>query len=170
MTISKSDYERYQKYEALDEIAEYIDRYYYTDTDFDTLLEGAKRGMVAALDDPYSFYYNAEQFSDMWEDDEGEYAGIGIQISASYVTELCTIIRAFEGSPAEQAGLRKGDILVTVEDLDVTAYTLQEAVDIMRGTVGETVHLTRAARQRDAGVRYRARRGARQPRILDDAG
>jgi carboxyl-terminal processing protease len=142
VTISKSDYERYQKYEDLDLIAEYIDTYYYQETDFDTLLEGAKRGMLEALDDPYSYYYDAEQFSDMWEDDEGEYAGIGIQISASYVTELCTIIRAFEGSPAEEAGLRKGDILVTVEDLDVTAYTLQEAVDIMRGTVGEPVHLT----------------------------
>lgn len=142
ITISKSDYERLQKYEALDEIADYIDRYYYTEADFSTLLEGAKRGMVEALDDPYSYYYNAEQFSDMWEDDEGEYAGIGIQISASYLTELCTIIRAFEGSPAEQAGLRKGDVLVTVEDLDVTANTLQEAVDIMRGTVGEPVHLT----------------------------
>ena len=142
VTISKSDYERYKKYEDLDLIADYIDSYYYQDTDFDTLLEGAKRGMVAALDDPYSFYYNAEQFSDMWEDDEGEYAGIGIQISASYVTQLCTIIRAFEGSPAEKAGLRKGDILVTVEDLDVTVYTLQEAVDIMRGTVGEPVHLS----------------------------
>jgi len=142
VTIPKSDYERLQKYEALDQIADYIDKYYYTETDFDTLLEGAKRGMVEALDDPYSYYYNAEQFSDMWEDDEGEYAGIGIQISASYITELCTIIRAFEGSPAAQAGLRKGDVLVKVEDLDVTAYTLQEAVDIMRGTVGEPVHLT----------------------------
>jgi len=142
VTISKSDYERYQKYDELELIAEYIDAYYYTDTDFDTLLEGAKRGMVEALDDPYSYYYDSEEFSDLWEDDEGEYAGIGIQISASYITELCTIIRTFEGGPAEEAGLRKGDILVTVEDLDVTAYTLQEAVDIMRGTVGESVHLT----------------------------
>lgn len=142
VTISKSEYEHYQQYAALDQIAAYIGEYYYIDTDFDTLLEGAKRGMVEALDDPYSYYYDAEQFSDMWEDDEGEYAGIGIQISASYLTELCTITRAFEGSPAEAAGLRKGDILVTVEDIDVTIYTLQEAVDTMRGTVGEPVHLS----------------------------
>ncbi len=142
VTIPKSEYERYQKYAALDQIADYIGEYYYTETDIDTLIEGAKRGMVAALDDPYSYYYDSEQFSDMWEEDEGEYAGIGIQISASYITELCTIIRAFEGSPAEEAGLRKGDVLVTVEELDVNAYTLQEAVDIMRGTVGEPVHLS----------------------------
>ena len=142
VTISKAEYERYQKYAELDQIAAYIDSYYIEETDIDTLLEGAKAGMVASLADPYSYYYSTEQFSDLWEDDEGEYAGIGIQISASYVTQLCTIIRAFEGSPAEAAGLRKGDILVTVEDLDVTVYTLQEAVDIMRGVVGESVHLS----------------------------
>ncbi len=142
VTIPKSEYEHYQQYAALDQIAAYIGEYYYIDTDFDALLEGAKRGMVAALDDPYSYYYDSEQFSDMWEDDEGEYAGIGIQISASYLTQLCTITRAFEGSPAEAAGLRKGDILVTVEDIDVTIYTLQDAVDTMRGTVGEPVHLS----------------------------
>ena len=142
VTIPRSDYERYQQYDELEQIAAYIDAFYYTETDFDTLLEGAKRGMVQALDDPYSYYYNTEQFTDLWEDDEGEYAGIGIQISASYITELCTITRAFEGSPAEAAGLRKGDVLVTVEDLDVNVYTLQEAVDIMRGTVGEPVHLS----------------------------
>ena len=142
VTISRAEYERYQQYAELDKIAEYIQNYYYQDADFDTLLEGAKAGMVAALDDPYSFYYTAEQFHELWEDDEGEYAGIGIQISASYITELCTIIRTFDGSPAEKAGLRKGDILVKVEDLDVTVYTLQEAVDIMRGVVGESVHVS----------------------------
>ncbi len=142
VTISKSDYERYQKYAELELISEYISEYFYTEADFDTLLEGAKRGMVAALDDPYSFYYSSEQFSDMKEDDEGEYAGIGIQISASYITGLCTITRPFEGSPAEAAGLRKGDVLVTVEDIDVNVYTLQDAVDTMRGVVGEPVHLS----------------------------
>ena len=142
VTISKTEYDRYQKYAELDQIAEYIDYYYYKEADFDTLLDGAKAGMLAALDDPYTFYYTSEQFSDLWEDDEGKYAGIGIQISASYVTELCTITRTFEGSPAEQAGLRKGDVLVQVEDIDVNVYTLQDAVDTMRGEVGESVHVS----------------------------
>jgi carboxyl-terminal processing protease len=77
----------------------------------------------------------------MWEDDEGEYAGIGIQISASYETMLCTISRVFSNSPAADVGLRRGDILYKVEDLDVDASTLTEAVGIMRGTVGEPVHV-----------------------------
>lgn len=55
---------------------------------------------------------------------------------------MCTITRVFSGSPAEQAGIRKGDVLVKVDDLDVTATTLNDAVAIMRGEVGKTVNVT----------------------------
>ena len=75
----------------------------------------------------------------MWEDDEGEYAGVGMQISASYVTGQCTISRVFDNGPAKEAGVHKGDILYQVEDLYVDAYNLQDAVDIMRGTPGTDV-------------------------------
>ncbi|MDD3213710.1 MAG: S41 family peptidase, partial [Eubacteriales bacterium] len=105
------------------------------------MLDGAKRGLLAGLRDPYTFYYSPDEFAEMWEDDEGEYAGIGIQISASYETYLCTIIRVFSDSPAYEAGLKKGDILYKVEDLDVDATTLNDAVDMMRGEVGTTVHV-----------------------------
>ena len=77
----------------------------------------------------------------MWENDEGEYAGIGIQIMANYATGICTISRVFLDSPALEVGIRKGDVLSKVEDLDVTASNLQEAVDIMRGEVGKPVNV-----------------------------
>ena len=142
VTISKEEYERLQKYASLDELAQMIEAYYYIAPDYDAMLEGAKRGLLAGLNDPYTYYYSPEEFSKMWEDDGGEYAGIGIQISASYVTMLCTITRVFSGSPAEAAGLRKGDILAKVDDLDVTALTLNDAVNIMRGEVGKPVDVT----------------------------
>lgn len=79
----------------------------------------------------------------MWEEDEGEYAGIGLLISANYSTGICTISRVFKGSPAEAAGVQRGDILYKVNgELTVTAETLQEAVDIMRGVPGTTVDVT----------------------------
>lgn len=139
VTISREEYERLEKYAALDELATMVDDYYYVQPDASAMLEGAKRGLLAGLQDPYTYYYSPEEFAKLWEDDGGEYAGVGIQISASYVTMLCTITRVFSGSPAEKAGLRKGDILVKVDDLDVTATTLNEAVRIMRGDVGEPV-------------------------------
>jgi carboxyl-terminal processing protease len=79
----------------------------------------------------------------MWEDDEGEYDGIGVLINANYKTGICTIIRVFKGSPAEEAGVQRGDILYKVgDDLFVTAETLQDAVDIMKGQAGSSVDVT----------------------------
>ena len=107
------------------------------------MLEGASAGLLSGLGDPYTFYYTPEAWKKMWEDDEGEYAGLGILISSNYSTGLCTISRVFKGSPAEASGVRRGDILYRVgEDLYVTPDTLQEAVDIMRGTPGTTVDVT----------------------------
>lgn len=139
VTVPREEYERLQKYASLDTLSQMVEEYYYIEPDFDAMLEGAKRGLLAGLGDPYTYYYSAEEYAQLWEDDTGEYAGIGIQISASYVTMLCTITRVFAGSPAEAAGIRKGDILTRVNTLDVTAATLNEAVRIMRGQVGSPV-------------------------------
>ena len=139
VTVPREEYERLQKYASLDTLSQMVEEYYYVEPDFDAMLEGAKRGLLAGLGDPYTYYYSAEEYDKLWEDDTGEYAGIGIQISASYVTMLCTITRVFAGSPAEAAGIRKGDILTRVNTLDVTAATLNEAVRIMRGQVGSPV-------------------------------
>ncbi len=142
VSISLEEYERYKKYDTLLEIMAIVEENYYEDTDESAMLDGAAMGMLSAIGDPYTFYYTAEEFSEMWEDDEGEYAGVGILISADYTTGLCSAIRVFTGSPAEKAGVLRGDILYKVEDLYVTADNLQDAVDIMRGTPGTDVHVT----------------------------
>ena len=142
VTISREDYERLQKYQELDELLKVVEEYYYQEPDINALIENAQRGLLFGLDDPYSFYYNPEEYAELWEEDEGKYAGIGIQISANFETLLCTVSRVFDGSPAKTAGLHKGDVLRQVNDLAVDAYNLQDAVDIMRGVVGETVDVT----------------------------
>ena len=93
------------------------------------------------LGDPYTYYYTPDQYAQLWADDEGEYAGIGIQIMGDYATGLCTISRVFLDSPALDAGLRKGDVLTRVEDIDVVTTTLQDAVNIMRGEPGTPVNV-----------------------------
>lgn len=139
VTISKETYERYQKFDTLLQMMDYVDEGFYEDVEEEKLLQGAAAGLLAATGDPYTFYYTPEDYASLWEDDEGEYAGVGIQISASYVTGICTISRVFDNGPAKEAGVHKGDILYKVEDLYVTATNLQDAVDIMRGTPGTTV-------------------------------
>ncbi|MBQ8159593.1 MAG: S41 family peptidase [Clostridia bacterium] len=142
VTISREEYEQYQKLSMLLEMKEIVDEYYYEDVDETNMLQGAAAGLLAGVGDNYTFYYTPEAFQDMWDDDEGEYAGVGLLISSNYTTNICTIIRVFDGTPAQKAGVRKGDILYQVEDVIVNPSTLQEAVDIMRGTPGTDVNVT----------------------------
>ena len=141
VTISKEEYERLSRYQEMDLILQYIENWYYEEPDVDALIENATRGLLYGLNDPYTFYYNESEWAEMWEDDEGEYAGIGIQLLGSYEDYSVTITRLFKNGPAQRAGLRKGDKLVRVEDVEVNVYSLQNAVNIMRGTVGETVEI-----------------------------
>lgn len=141
VTISKEQYEKYQQFDKLLEIMGIVGDNYYQDVETDDLLEGAAQGLLYGVGDPYTFYYTAEDFAEMWEEDEGEYAGIGIQISASYLTNICTVSRVFDNGPAHEAGVLKGDILYKVEDMYVDAYNLQDAVNIMRGIPGTDVNV-----------------------------
>ena len=141
VTITQEEYERYQKYAKIEEIYEYLVNYYYIEPDEDAMMEWAINGMMAALDDPYTFYYNEEAWAELWESDEGEYAGIGIQLLINYSTDIVTISRVFKDTPAENAGLRRGDVLKRVDDLEVTSTTASKAVDIMRGHVDEIAEI-----------------------------
>lgn len=142
VTISRELYERYQQFDKLLELQDIADAYFFEEFDENDLLDGAARGLLSGLGDPYTYYYTPEEYAEMWEDDEGEYAGVGIQISGNYLTGICTISRVFDNGPAREAGVHKGDVLYKVEDLYVTAATLNDAVDIMRGTPGTDVEVT----------------------------
>ncbi len=143
VTISRKEYERLQRYAEMEELIEDASTYFYKEIDEDRMLEFATKGLMAGLDDPYTFYYNPQEYADLWEDDKGQYTGIGVQISANYNTQLCVISRVFKDSPAKAAGVMKGDILYRVgEDLLVKADNLQDAVDIMRGVPGTDVEVT----------------------------
>lgn len=139
VTIPKEEYDRLKQYEKLDEVKAYIEDYYYKDVDDTKLIDGAIQGLLAGTEDAYTFYYPEESWQRLWEDDSGKYAGIGIQMLGDYDTGLVTVTRVFKGTPAEAAGIRKGDILYMVEDLQVSVSTMQDAVDIMRGVPGEAV-------------------------------
>ena len=141
VTIPRAEYERYQQFDVLLELLDIADAYYYEDVDVQAMLDGAANGLLQGLGDPYTFYYTPTEFAELWEEDEGEYAGVGIQISTSYLTGLCTVSRVFDNGPAREAGIHKGDILYMVEDLYVNSSTINDAVDIMRGTPGTEVQV-----------------------------
>jgi len=143
VTITREDYERLEQFSELADLIDIAEEAYYEDTDRAKMIEGAAKGLMSALGDPYTYYYNPEEWQEMWEDDEGNYTGIGVLISANYQTQICTISRVFKGSPAETVGVQRGDILYRVgEDLYVNANNLSDAVDIMRGLPDTDVDVT----------------------------
>ena len=141
VTISQEEYDRLSRFAKLDEIMQYIDAWYYEEPDEERLLQAAATGLVAGLGDIYSFYYTPDAWKESQEDDEGEYGGVGLELQGSYTDANVRITRVFRDTPAEAAGILKGDLLVRVADVEVDVYTMQEAVNIMRGAVGEAVEI-----------------------------
>ena len=141
--ISREEYEKYKQFSEMFDIFDAANESFYVETNKEQMIEYATRGLMAGLDDPYSFYYSPKEYEELWEEDEGKYVGIGVMIQANMETQECTIIRVFEGGPAQEAGVRRGDILYRVgEDLYVNATNLQDAVDIMRGEPETNVDVT----------------------------
>ena len=103
------------------------------------LTEGAIRGMLAALEDPHASYLSAEQHSREQEGYRGYFEGIGAQVT---LTEAgLTVIAPIPGAPAEEAGIRAGDLILAVDGADIDGLTLIESVNLIRGPGGSEVTL-----------------------------
>ena len=142
VTISKEEFELYQKFSKLELLLQIVNAYYYEDADLEKMLDGAAAGLMSGIGDVYSCYYNKEQMDAIKEESTGVYAGVGCQLLADPETMLITVTRVFKGSPAEEAGIRTGDKIVYVNDEYYSAREMDDAVSVMRGQVGETVKIT----------------------------
>lgn len=117
---------------------------FYRDVDEEALLDGAISGMLAALDDSYSFYYTPEQMASHSETMDGAYHGAGMLLQASEAGELL-VVRVYEGSPADAGGVRQGDIILSVDGVAVSAtdrLSFSRAAALMAGEDGTELHLS----------------------------
>lgn len=128
--------------EEINTIYEEIGMYYLYDYDNEELQDGMLQGMLAALGDPYSVYYNESDLDSFTTQTEGEYYGIGCSVAQSLTTGVITIVKAYEGAPACEAGILPGDILYAVNDVPVTGEDLDQVVLQIKGAEGTTVKLT----------------------------
>ncbi len=127
--------------EKLDYLETLIDDVYLGEYTTDSLVEGMYAGMVDGLDDIYSCYYTAEEYTEMSEETEGRYKGIGVVMQQDEDGTV-TLIRIYEGGPGEKAGLLAGDILYTVDDEEVTGMDLSEVAALVRNEETDTAQLT----------------------------
>ena len=124
-------------WEAKDE----LENKFIGDLDEESLFYGAVRGMVAAAKDPYTVFSDPSATKQFEENIEGSFSGVGIEIGLRQ--NLVTVIAPLSGSPAEQAGVRTGDIVIAVDKKPITPdATLDQVVESIRGPKGTKVTLT----------------------------
>lgn len=126
-------------------IAKLVDDYYldYKEEDEQkyTLEDGMYSGIVSSLQDPYSGYYSQDAYKQLQESMQGAYTGVGLTMSKDLDTGTVTVEDLVSGGPAEQAGIRKGDILTGVDGEDISGKELTEISKIIREEHKEEVVL-----------------------------
>lgn len=113
---------------------------YYKDVKDQSLLDGAIKGMFEAVGDPYTAYYDADQFQAYMEQVQGSYVGIGVVVGLNEDNKV-TVVSAIDGSPGKKAGLLSGDLIVKVNGDDVTGLNLEQVVSKIKGDAGTSVVL-----------------------------
>ena len=119
-----------------------IDQYYIGDVDEAELSEGVYKGYIEGLGDPYSVYYDEEETEQMNESLSGEFGGVGALMSQDRDSGVITVLQVYDGSPAQEAGMRDGDTLYKVEGEEVTGEDLSDVVSKVKGEKGTQVTLT----------------------------
>ena len=124
------------------EIEKIINNYFYFEKDDDKREESYFDGIMRGLDDPYSVYYTKEEYEQMMEDDKGVFEGIGATLTKNREKGTVYVVKPLKGSPAEKAGLLPGDVIVQVDDLELTTdMELDYVVDHIRGKEGSEVKM-----------------------------
>lgn len=119
-----------------------VDKYFLYDVTNEQYEDAILKGLMKALEDPYSCYYTAEEYKELMESTEGIYYGIGAYVSQARDTKVLTITKPFKGGPADQAGVLPGDIIYKVEGEIVTDLDISTVVAKMKGEKGTKVQLT----------------------------
>lgn len=127
------------KFDKLNKAYEQIKSDYYQKTDDDKLVDGAIKGMIQSLDDPYSTYMDQEQAKSFDETISASFEGIGAQVEEKDGEIL--IVSPIKGSPAEKAGIKPRDQIIKVNGKSVKGMNVNEAVALIRGKKGTKVKL-----------------------------
>lgn len=136
--LSNSDVVGQNTNDKLEKIEDLINKNFYFEDEEQAKQDGIIKGYMEGLDDPYSVYYTAEEYAEFMEDTEGEYVGVGVQLSQNAETKVITVVKVFDG-PASEAGIQAEDIITKVNGEDITSQDIDAVVDKVRGKEGTDV-------------------------------
>ena len=137
--LSYAENEIYKKIDVFGEVLEKINKEYVDEINPSESMDSAINGLLQSLD-PYSAYMSPEIFSEMQTETSGEFGGLGIEVGME--SGVVKVISPIDDTPASRAGIKAGDYIVRINDIQVQGKTLSEAVELMRGPVGTGIELT----------------------------
>lgn len=119
-----------------------IDDYYLNEIDNDKIQNGIYKGMVDSLGDPYTVYYNSEEYKQFTSSSSGTYSGIGVAVSQNVTTGAITIVKTFKKGSGEKEGMKPGDVIYKVEGKKIEGIELSKVVSMIKGKEGTFVKVT----------------------------
>ena len=138
---NKLDYKKIEEKTSV--LQNIIDRYFLFDEDMTKVEDGIYAGMMNGLGDPYTVYYTKEEYKALNEDTEGKYSGIGAVVSQNPNSKIITIVKIFDNSPANDAGLQVGDIIYKIDGEEVAGTDMDILVKTkIRGEEGTSFKMT----------------------------
>ena len=129
----------YKKIDLFSEVLDKINKEYVDDVNQSEAMDAAINGVLQSLD-PYSAYMSPESFQNMQTESSGEFGGLGIEVGMEH--GVIKVISPIDNSPASKVGVKAGDYIVKIDDIQVQGKSLTEAVDLMRGKVGTDIEIT----------------------------
>tara|TARA_B100001778_G_C18531867_1_gene604012 strand:- start:124 stop:1263 length:1140 start_codon:yes stop_codon:yes gene_type:complete len=138
-SANSSEIDIYKKIDLFGEVLEKINKEYVDEIDQSKSMDSAINGLLQSLD-PYSSYMSPEIFNEMQTETSGKFGGLGIEVSME--SGVVKVISPIDDTPASKAGIKAGDYIVKINNIQVQGKSLSEAVDLMRGPVGSGIELT----------------------------
>ena len=139
LSFSANEESIYDKIDLFSEVLDKVNNEYVEEIDHSEAMDAAINGVLQSLD-PYSVYMSPKIFKEMLTETSGEFGGLGIEVGMEF--GVVKVISPIDNTPAEEAGVKAGDYIVKINDIQVQGKTLTEAVELMRGPVGSTIKIT----------------------------
>ncbi|WP_353093445.1 S41 family peptidase [Tissierella praeacuta] len=131
----------YNEFSKVMMVEDYVKKNYLRDVDEKKLVDGQLKGMLQALEDPYSNYMTKDEFASFLQQTSGTYAGIGVVVTPGD-DNLITVVSPIEDTPGERAGIKSGDKIIKVNGVEYLGESMDEAVKVMKGEANTKVSLT----------------------------
>ena len=138
-SYSKNEEDLYKKIDLFSEVLDKINKEYVDEINQGEVMDSAINGVLQSLD-PYSAYMSPETLKNMQTETSGKFGGLGIEVGME--AGVVKVISPIDNSPASKIGIKAGDYIVKINDVQVQGKSLNEAVDIMRGPVGTSIEIT----------------------------